>query len=83
MTGYVVGEKSVSPAILLVNFLSKFFMDQSLTLLLPQDALHTGYVAVMAGLDMVMPKAPGPGSITTAIKNGSMPQSIADNAAIR
>jgi beta-glucosidase len=48
-------------------------------------ALHAGYGAAAAGLDMVMPSSGGFWStnLTAAINNGSMPGSVLDNMATR
>jgi beta-glucosidase len=48
-------------------------------------ALHAGYGAAAAGLDMVMPSSGGFWStnLTAAINNGSMPASVLDNMATR
>ncbi len=47
-------------------------------------ALHAGYAAAEAGLDMVMPNLPfSAKNLTTAINNGSLAQSVIDNMATR
>jgi len=48
-------------------------------------ALHAGYAAAEAGLDMVMPDTAGlwGTNLTASINNGSMSESILDNMATR